>query len=298
MRVFVTGATGFIGSAVVQELVGAGHRVLGLCRSDEKAAALEAAGAAVHRGSLSDPASLVRGATEADAVIHLAFDHDFSRFAEHCDDDRRVIELLADTMRGTRRPLLVTSGTFIACGSPGQPAREDSPTLPPLAFSRAASEVAAAAGVARGANVSVIRLPQVHDRTRQGLVSLLIEPYRQAGACTFVGDGAQRWPAAHRLDVARLYRLALEQATPGAIWHAVAEEGVSMRAIAETLGQRLGLPARSVSPEEAATVFGWLAPLASQDRPASSEVTRARLGWHPEGPGLLEDLRSLVLADH
>lgn len=211
MRVFVTGATGFIGLPVVKELVAAGHRVIGLSRSQEKAAALQAAGAEVLHGTLEDAGSLRAGVERADGVIHLAFNHDFSRFVQNCEDDRRVIDALAAALAGSDRSLVVTSGTGIANTVAGQPAKEDHPTVGADTHPRAASEEAAhAAAKAHGANVSIVRLPQVHDTARQGLISPLIEMYRAKGACAYVGDGLNRWPAAHVLDVARLFRLARE----------------------------------------------------------------------------------------
>ena len=293
MRVFVTGATGFIGSAVVKELIAAGHQVLGLCRSDEKAAALAAAGAEVYRGSIADPDSLKEGASRSDGVIHLAFNHDFSKFVQNCEDDRRVIVALGSVLVGSDRPLIVTSGTAIANAAPGQPAREDNATIGSDVHPRAASEEAAAAVAAEGVNVSVLRLPQVHDTARQGLISPAIEMYREKGACAYLGEGLNRWPAAHVLDVARLYRLAIEKAEPNAKYHAVAEEGVPMRDIAEAIGRRLKLPVKSIAAEEAQAFFGWLAMFAGHDMPASSELTRKRLGWRPTGPGLIADLEQL-----
>jgi nucleoside-diphosphate-sugar epimerase len=285
MRVFVTGATGFIGSAVVKELIAAGHQVLGLCRSDEKAAALAAAGAEVYRGSIADPDSLKEGASRSDGVIHLAFNHNFSTFVQNCDDDRRVIRALGSVLAGSDRPLVVTSGTGIANTVPGQPAKEDNATVGSDMHPRAASEEEAAAVAADGVNVSVVRLPQVHDTARQGLISPAIEMYREKGACAYVGDGLNRWPAAHFLDVARLYKLAIEKAEPNAKYHAVAEEGVSMRDIAEAIGRRLKLP------------VGWLARFAGLVVPASSAQTRRKLEWQPTGPGLIADLEALRLSD-
>jgi len=297
MRVFVTGATGFIGLPVVKELVATGHQVIGLSRSQEKAAALKAAGAEVLHGTLEDAGSLRAGVERADGVIHLAFNHDFSRFVQNCEDDRRVIDALAAALAGSDRPLVVTSGTGIANTVAGQPAKEDHPTVGADTHPRAASEEAAnAAAKAHGVNVSIVRLPQVHDTLRQGLISPLIEMYRAKGACAYFGDGLNRWPAAHVLDVARLFRLALEKAAPGAKYHAVAEEGVAMREIAEALGRRLQLPVRSLAPEEAAGFFGWLAMFAGMDLPASSAWTRATLGWQPAGPTLIADLERLQTA--
>jgi nucleoside-diphosphate-sugar epimerase len=296
MRVFVTGATGFIGSAVVEELIAAGHQVLGLCRSEEKAVALAAAGAEVISGSLEDEDSLKAGAAQSDGVIHLAFNHDFSKFVANCEDDRRVIKALGSVLSGSDRPLIVTSGTGMANTVPGQPAREDNATISADMIPRAASEEAAAAVAKEGVNVSVVRLPQVHDTAKQGLVTPAVVMYREKGACAYIGEGLNRWPAAHVLDVARLYRLAIERAERGAKYHAVAEEGVSMRDIAETLGQRLKLPVKSIAPEEAPAFFGWLAMFAGYDAPASSEQTRKKLGWQPTGPTLLADLERLQIS--
>jgi nucleoside-diphosphate-sugar epimerase len=293
MRVFVTGATGFIGSAVVEELIAAGHQVLGLCRSEEKAVALAAAGAEIISGSLEDENSLKAGASRSDGVIHLAFNHDFSKFVANCEDDRRVIKALGSVLAGSNRPLIVTSGTAMANIAPGQPAKEDNPTVGSAMIPRAASEEAATAVAADGVNVSVVRLPQVHDTVKQGFVTSAIAVFREKGACAYIEDGLNRWPAAHVLDVARLYRLAIEKAERGAKYHAVAEEGVSMRDIAETLGQRLKLPVKSIAPEEARAFFGWLSMIAAHDMPASSEQTRKKLGWHPTGPTLLADLERL-----
>jgi nucleoside-diphosphate-sugar epimerase len=293
MRVFVTGATGFIGAAVTKELIAAGHQVLGLCRSEDKAAALAATGAEVFRGSLEDLDSLKDGAAGSDAVIHLAFNHDFSRFLANCKDDRRVIKALGSALAGSNRPLIVTSGTGIANTVPGQPAREDNAIVGSDLHPRAASEETAAAVAADGVNVSVVRLPQVHDPVRQGLITPAIEIYRDKGACAYLGDGLNRWPAAHVLDVARLYRLAIEKAERGAKYHAVAEVGVPMRGVAEVLGARLKLPVKSIAAEEAQAFFGWLARFASLDLPASSEQTRQKLGWQPTGPTLIADLEQL-----
>lgn len=297
MRIFVTGATGFIGSAVVKELIAAGHRVLGLCRSEEKAAALAAAGAEVIRGSLEDTESLEDGAARSDGVIHLAFNHDFSRFVANCEDDRRVIRALGSVLVGSNRPLVVTSGTPIANTVPGEPAREDNAIVGSDVHPRAASEETAAAVAAEGVNVSVVRLPQVHDPVRQGLITPLTDTYRKYGACAYLGEGLNRWPAAHVLDVAALYRLVIEKAEPNAKYHAVGEEGVPMRDIAAALGRRLKLPVKSIAPQEAPAVFGWLAMLAGHDMPASSAQTRRKLGWGPTGPGLIADLEQLSPAD-
>jgi nucleoside-diphosphate-sugar epimerase len=296
MRVFVTGATGNIGSRVVTDLIAAGHRVIGLCRSDDKAPALAATGAEVYRGSIADPDSLKDGAARSDGVIHLAFNHDFSRFVQNCEDDRRVIQALGSVLAGSARPLVVTSGTPIANTVPGQPAKEDNATVGSNVHPRAATEEAAALVAKTGVNVSVVRLPQVHDPVTQGLITPAIALYREKGACAYVGDGLNRWPAAYVVDVARLYRLAIERAEPGAKYHAVAEEGVRMRDIAEAIGRRLNLPVKSISQSETQAFFGWLGMFAGHDMPASSEQTRKKLGWEPTGPGLIADLDRLVIA--
>jgi nucleoside-diphosphate-sugar epimerase len=293
MRVFVTGATGFIGSAVVRELIAAGHHVLGLSRSDKGADALAAAGAEVHRGFLEDSEGLKECATRSDGVIHLGFNHDFSKFKTNCEDDRGVIKALGAALVRTGQPLIVTSGTAIANTVPGQPAKEDNAAIGSDVHPRAASEEAAAAVASEGVNVSVVRLPQVHDTARQGLITPAIEMFRAKGVCAYVGDGRNRWPAAHYLDVARLYRLAIERAEPNAKYHAVAEEGVPMREIAEAIGRRLKLPVKSISPEEARAFLEWLSMFAAHDMPASSAQTRRKLGWQPIGPGLIADLEQL-----
>jgi nucleoside-diphosphate-sugar epimerase len=297
MRVFVTGATGFIGSAVVKELIAAGHQAIGLCRSDDKAAALAAAGAEVYRGSIADPDSLKDGAARSDGIIHLAFNHDFSRFVQNCEDDRLVIKALGSALAGSDRPLIVTSGTPIANTVPGEAAREDNATVGSNVHPRAATEEAGAVVAAEGVNLSVVRLPQVHDPVAQGLITPAIAMFREKGACAYVGDGLNRWPAAHVLDVARLYRLAVEKAEPNAKYHAVAEEGVPMRAIAEAIGRCLKLPVKSIAADEVQAFFGWLAMFAGRDMPASSAQTQAKLGWRPTGPGLIADLERLQIAD-
>ncbi|MDR5856598.1 SDR family oxidoreductase [Caballeronia sp. LZ062] len=289
MRIFLTGATGFIGSALVPELIRAGHDVLGMTRSDAGAQELADAGAEVHRGTLEDVDILRRGALHADAVIHTAFDHDFSRFVENCEKDKRAIAALGSALAGSDRPLVITSGTGVGSRAHGEPATEDvfnaSHPNP-----RVASEIAGNALLDAGVNVSVVRLPQVHDPFRQGLISPLIEMAREKGVVAYVGDGLNRWPAGHLSDVVRLYRLAVEAGERGARYHAVGEEGVSSREIARALSEGLGLPLASVAPDEAASHFGWMAMFVQLDMPASSALTQQRLGWQPTGPTLLADL--------
>lgn len=288
MRVFVTGATGFIGSTLVKELLRAGHQVLGLARSDAGAASLRAAGAEVHRGDLEHPESLAEGAARSDGVIHCAFDHDFSRFAAHCEQDARAITALGAALAGTRRPLLITSGIGMGIPAPGRPATED--VFDAHAYPRRLTEVTAQAVAADGINVTVVRLPQVHDTTRHGLITFAIALAREKGVSAYVGDGGNRYSAAHLSDVARVYQLALEMAEPGARYHAVAEEGVTFRAVAEAIGRGLGVPVVSIQPDEAAAHFGWLGMFVGMDLAATSDLTRERLGWRPTGPGLIADL--------
>jgi nucleoside-diphosphate-sugar epimerase len=293
MRIFVSGASGFVGSAVVAELVQAGHQVLGLARSDSSAQALVAAGAQVQRGDLNDLASLHRAVAVSDAVIHTAFNHDFSRFPVSCEEDRQVITAMGVMLAGTGRPLIVTSAIAVAQAAPGQSATEDDSPKGCAALPRAASEEAALAVAARGGNVSVLRLSQVHDRRKQGLISDLVKLARDKGVSAFVGEGQYRWPAAHVGDVARLYRLAVEKQQAGAVYHAVAEEGITLREIAEVIGHSLGLPSISIPHEEVVAHFGWLAKFATLDMPASGAKTQALLDCLPQGPGLISDLQQL-----
>jgi len=295
MRVFLTGATGFIGSRVLPELQAAGHHVIGLTRSDAGARSLEVAGAEVHRGTLEDLATLRAGAEKADAVIHTAFDHEFTNFVANCEKDRRVIEALGGVLQGSDRPLLITSGTGMGNAGPGQLAREDI-FAADYPNPRIASEQAGNALLQAGVDVRVVRLPQVHDTVKQGLISPFIELSREKGVVAYVGDGANRWSAAHVLDVARLYALALDRGEKGARYHAVAEDGISARTIADIVASGLGLPTVSLSPAQAQEQLGWFALFAGLDMRASSAWTRAQLGWEPTGPGLITDLEAMDYA--
>ena len=299
MRVFVTGATGFIGSRIVPELISAGHQVLGLARSDGGAQSLAAVGADVHRGDLEDLESLRSGAAAADAVIHTAFQRfqhfrdDWTRFAENCELDKRTIEVIGAVLEGSNRPFIVSSGVGVA---QGRAATEDDPPIPPSATYPRASEATAVALMERGLNASVMRLPQVHDTVKQGLITPRIAIARAKGVSAYVDDGLNRWPAAHVVDAARLYRLALEKGTAGARYNAVAEEGVPLKDIATVVGRGLNVPVVSISPEQAQEHFGFLGFFAGRDAQASSAQTRAKLGWNPTGPDLLTDLGNMRYA--
>jgi nucleoside-diphosphate-sugar epimerase len=290
MRVFVTGATGFIGSAIVQELIGAGHQVLGLARSEASASALIAAGAAVHRGTLEDLESLRSGAAASDGVIHTAFIHDFSQYLANAEIDRKAIEAMAAALEGSNKPFVSTSGTLVL--TPGKVGTEDyiasagSPAGP-----RADAEVIMMDAANRGVRTSVVRLPpSVHGDGDRGFVPALIAIAREKGVSAYIGDGLNRWPAVHRLDAALLFRLALEKGTAGSRFHGVGDEGVPVREMAEVIGRRLNVPVVTKTPEEAADHFGWLAVALGMDCPASSAQTQELLGWRPTRPGLIADL--------
>jgi nucleoside-diphosphate-sugar epimerase len=289
MRVFVTGATGWVGSAVVKDLIAAGHHVLGLARSVKGAQALAATGAEVLNGSLDDLDSLNKAAAGADGVIHTAFNHDFSKMAENCEQERRAIEAMGQALEGSGRPFIVTSG--VALLKPGRVSTEEEPAHPPLASFPRAPEAVAGAFAERGVRVTAIRLaPTVHGIGDHGFVPRLIGIAREKGVSAYVSEGNNRWPAVHRLDAARIYRLALEHNAEGGPFHAIAEEGVPFKEIAEVIGRRLNIPVVAQSPEEAQEHFGWFARFAAIDCPSSSERTRAYLGWKPEQPRLLDDL--------
>ncbi len=292
-KVFLTGATGFIGTAIVSELIHNGYQILGLTRSDVGKQSLLAAGAEVFRGDLDDLDSLRKGAETADAVIHTAFNHDFTKFKQNCEADRRVIEALGSVLAGSNRPFVVTSSTSVAKVGTGEVATEQSPALDSSVSPRAASEEAAAAVAKLGISVCVVRNSQVHDTRKQGLVSYAIDIARKKGSSAYVGDGTNRWSAVHLQDTARLYRLAMEKAESGAVYHAVAEEGVAFREIGETIGQGLNVPVISVAPEEASAHFTWFAPFVGRGNVASSALTQQRLGWQPTGPGLIADLQQM-----
>lgn len=292
MRVFLTGATGFIGSRILRELITEGHEVIGLTRSESGANQLARAGATAHLGTLEDPPALAKGAENVDAVVHTAFDHDFTNFVANCEKDRRVIAALGSVLKGSERPLLITSGVGIGDPGNGEPARED--VFDAHHFNpRIASELAGQEQLEAGVNLGVVRLPQVHDTVKQGLISPYIEMAREKGVVAYVGKGANRWAAGHVNDAAKLYVLALDRAEPSARYNAVAEEGVAARDIADVVAIGLGLSVISVSKEEAEAHFGWFAMFASTDITASSALTRKELGWVPEGPSLLDDLRAM-----
>jgi len=289
MRIFVTGASGFVGSAIVRELLDAGHGVSGLARTDDAAEKLVKAGAEVHRGDLNDLKSITDGAVQCDAVIHTAFNHDFSRFKANCEDDRKVILALGEALAGSGKPLVVTSGVGLL--NYGRTVTEDdvpgsSDTVP-----RAASEEATKAVAAQGVNAYIVRLPPtVHGAGDHGFVPMIMDMAKQKGRSVYMDEGNNRWPAVHRLDAAVLYRLIVEKQPAQKVFHAVAEEGVPFRQIATAIGNGLGLPTESVDAAGAEAHFGWFKHFASFDCPASGELTRHTLGWEPVQPGLMDDL--------
>lgn len=289
MRVFLTGASGFIGTAVIKELKAHGHEVLGLARNDDNAAKLAAEGVAVHRGELEDLDSLAAGAKACDGTIHCAFIHDFSKFAENIATDRRAVEAMLAALEGSGKPFILTSGTLMA-DADREATEEDGPSTEGAGAGRGATELVVEDYARRGVRAMIVRLPQVHDTEKAGLVTYAIEVAKATGVSAYIGDGSARWAAAAVGDVAKVYRLALEKGVAGARYHAVGESGVTMRAVAEALGQRLNLPVKSITPEEAPAHFGFLAMFANRDAPTSSKLTQERLGWEPTGPGLVEDL--------
>ena len=293
MRVFVTGATGFIGTELVKQLIDAGHQVRGLTRSEEGAEQLKVVGAEAHRGDITDLESLRSGAMGIDAVVNLAFNHDWSKFAQSAQDERKAIETLGAALEPGKL-LVVTSGIGITSGAPGQVRQETDPPVDVPSIPRRPEQTARTVAE-KGVRVAIVRLPQVHDTRKQGLVTMLIQIAREKGISAYVGEGATRWAAGPLKDVAHLYRLAVEKTGPGVMtYHAVEEEGVSLREIAQALGKGLKLPVESIVPEKAAEHFGVFGHFVTLDMPASSQWTRETLGWEPNGPGLIEDLTNMV----
>jgi nucleoside-diphosphate-sugar epimerase len=293
MRVFVTGATGFIGSFLTRELINAGHHVVGLSRSDAGREALTRSGAEVFSGDVNDLARLRIAAESADGVIHAAFNHDFANLKKHSEEDRKVIETLGEVLAGSDRPLIITSGTGVARSRNGGPAVEADNHVTSAEFPRAASEEAADTLIDDGGRVIVIRLPQVHDTRKFGRITHHMLLARKWGRVAYVGEGKNRLPAVHVSDAVRVYRLALERGRPGSRYHAVGEDGVALRDIAEVIGAGMKLPVESITAEQATEYFGWLAKLVTIDLSASSALTRQQLDWNPTGPDLLTDLRKM-----
>ncbi|HUC16141.1 MAG TPA: SDR family oxidoreductase [Acetobacteraceae bacterium] len=293
MRVFVTGATGFVGSHVVRELLSNGHKVLGLARSTGVVAALNNVGADAHLGSLEDVDCLRRGANDADAVVHLAYNPDFSKFRESSEVDRKAIEAMGAAIAGSAKPLIVPNG-IAGLGTPGHIITENDDVPSNYRFPRV-SEQTALGLASRGILATVIRLPQVHNTVKQGLVSRLVQVARAKGLSAYIGDGRNRWPAAHVSDVARLFRLVLETPEAGAKYHAVAEEGVELRVIAGVISRVLGVPEKSISAEEAQQHFGPLSMFVGEDMPASAHETKRKMAWNPQGPTLIADLERIDL---
>lgn len=295
MRVFVTGASGWIGSALLPMLVSSGHKVVGLARSEASAHTLAAAGAEVHRGSLEDLDSLRQGAAASDGVVHLAFIHDFSQYEAANQVDREAIDAMGAVLKGSERPLVVASG--VPTTADGRPATERDPAIPGFPRSQASSLTLDLANA--GVRSSVVRLPPtVHGKGDKGFISMLVAVARRRGVSGYVGDGSNVWPAVHRSDAASLCRLVLEGAPAGSTWHAVAEEGVPTRAIAAVIGRHLDLPVVSIAAEDTEGHFGWLGMAWGASIPATSKLTRERLGWQPTGPSLLQDLEAGHYFDH
>ncbi|OON38733.1 NAD-dependent dehydratase [Izhakiella australiensis] len=294
MKVFVTGASGYIGQAVVKELLDNGHSVLGMARSEEGIRLLQALGAEVHQATLEETDKVLEGVRQSDGVIHLAFNHDFSRFAQNCADDCALVSAMCEALEGTQKPLLITSGILIVDLPAGALAKEDSPCKTVAQSPRAASEDAVRKAAQKGVRAAIVRLSQVHDVHRQGLISYAIALGKEKGELAWVGSGESQIAAVHLSDAARLYRLALERAEAGAVYHGVGESGVKAADIVRAAGKRLGLPVRSIAAQEAGAYFGWLNMMASSDMPASSERTQQQLNWTPRGPGLLHDLDNLA----